>query len=519
MRAGDGGEPARRQHETSGGWTHPTLCGVGLFVSTPRAPTTPMIDGNVLLARGWPKGPLIGRALALYAQQTAAGVPDADALALIDRIHGHPSAITSGEAGFELAQAVVDDRFVPEPVVVRDEPAPFPVWGRDLIDARAVEQMHDAMRLPVTVAGALMPDAHIGYGVPIGGVVALDNAVAPYMVGVDIACRMMLSVYPGNAVAYLDDEPRRDALKAALRRETRFGIGARFTPGDRREHAVLDDTDWSATPLLQSLHDKAHAQLGTSGTGNHFVDAGRLDVGGAGAEALGLEPGVYFAVLTHSGSRGVGATIADRYSKLAREATPLPKELQALAWLGLDTELGQEYWTSMELAGRFASACHHTIHDALGAALGLEPVAAVENHHNFAWRETHEVDGEAREVVVHRKGATPAGDGVLGVVPGSQGHPSYVVRGLGSAASLGSASHGAGRRMGRKHALRVLSRDERDAWLAERGVELLGSGLDEAPQAYKDIDEVLALQADLAEPVAAFRPEVVLMASDGKSEG
>ncbi|WP_420454988.1 RtcB family protein [Rubrivirga sp.] len=481
-----------------------------------------MIDGHTLLARGWPSGPLIGRALALAESQQAAGLPESDVLALLDLVHADPVAILAGQPGFELAQAIAEDRRAPEAPVVRNAPGDFPIWGRELIDDGAVRQMHDAMRLPVTVAGALMPDAHIGYGVPIGGVVALDNAVAPYMVGVDIACRMMLSVYPADALAYLGD--RRDALKRAMRGETRFGIGARFKPGDRRQHAVLDDPDWDATPLLQSLKDKAAAQLGTSGTGNHFVDAGRLDVGPEGAAALAIPEGEYLAVLTHSGSRGVGATIADRYSKRARTETPLPRELQALAWLGLDTELGQEYWTSMELAGRFASACHHTIHDALAAALGVERVAHVENHHNFAWRETHEVEGadgqpSVREVVVHRKGATPAGDGVLGVVPGSQGHPSYVVRGLGAAASLSSASHGAGRQMGRKQAIRTLDRAERDAWLEAAGVELLGSGMDEAPQAYKDIDEVLALQADLAVPVARFDPEVVLMASDGKSEG
>jgi tRNA-splicing ligase RtcB len=477
------------------------------------------VTGATLLERGWPEGPLIGQALALHTALVADGIGSGDALGLLDKIHDDPSSITAGEAGFDLAQAVIEDRRVPEPPTVRAEPLGAPIWGESLIDPQAIRQLQDAMRLPVTVAGALMPDAHVGYGVPIGGVVALDNAVAPYMVGVDIACRMMLSVFPTDALGYLDDETKRDALRTALRQETRFGIGARFAPGQRRKHDVLDDPDWTATPFLSGLKDKAHAQLGTSGTGNHFVDAGRIEIGAAGAEALGVEPGAYFAILTHSGSRGVGAVIADRYSKLARETTPLPKELQALAWLGLDTELGQEYWTSMNLAGRFASACHHTIHEALAEALGLEAVAQVENHHNFAWKETHEIDGEVREVVVHRKGATPAGEGVLGVVHGSQGHPSYVVRGLGSAASLGSASHGAGRQMGRKHAIRTIPREARDAWLRERGVELLAGGLDEAPQAYKDIDEVLALQSDLAEPVAAFRPEVVLMASDGKSEG
>ncbi|MEM1057275.1 MAG: RtcB family protein [Bacteroidota bacterium] len=478
-----------------------------------------MINGHTLLARGWPSGPLIGQALALANAQIADGLPEADVLALLDRIHADPEAILAGQPGFDLAQALAEDRRQPEPPEVRDQPLDVPIWGRELIHSAAIRQMHDAMRLPVTVAGALMPDAHVGYGVPIGGVVALEGAVAPYMVGVDIACRMMLSVYPADDLAYLDETPRRDLLKTAMREESRFGIGARFAPGARRSHAVLDDPDWSATSLLKNLKDKAHSQLGTSGTGNHFVDAGRLAVDAAGAEALGIEEGTYLAILTHSGSRGVGATIANRYSKLAREETPLPKQLQALAWLGLDTELGQEYWLSMNLAGRFASACHHTLHDALADALGIEPVAQVENHHNFAWKETHVIDGAERQVVVHRKGATPAGEGVLGVVPGSQGHPSYVVRGKGSAPSLHSASHGAGRQMGRRQAVRTIPKRERNEWLAARGVELLGSGMDEAPQAYKDIDEVLALQSDLAQPIARFDPEIVLMASDGKSEG
>ena len=478
-----------------------------------------MINGTILLERGWPSGPLIGQALALATSLTASGLSEADALATLARIHDDPASVLAGQPGFELAEALVVSRRQPERPEIRETPLDVPIWGRELIDTAAIRQMHDAMRLPVTVAGALMPDAHVGYGVPIGGVVALENAVAPYMVGVDIACRMMLSVYPERALRYLDKPRKRDRLKRAMQEESRFGIGARFLPGARRQHDVLDDPAWSATRFLSGLKDKAHVQLGTSGTGNHFVDAGRLDVDAAGAAALGIDEGTYFALLTHSGSRGVGATIANRYSKLAREETPLPRQLQALAWLGLDTELGQEYWTSMNLAGRYASACHHTLHDALADALGLEPVATVENHHNFAWIETHQIDGEDRDVVVHRKGATPAGEGVLGVIPGSQGHPSYVVRGLGASASLASASHGAGRQMGRKQAIRSIPKVKRDTWLRERGVELLAGGMDEAPQAYKDIDEVLALQSDLAEPIAAFQPEVVLMASDGKSEG
>ena len=346
-----------------------------------------MINGTTLIERGWPEGPLVGDALALARELLGEGLGETDVQALLDRALTNPEAILAGEAGHDLAQAVLAERKRAVPPDVRDTPLEAPIWGRELIDPQAIRQLEDAMRLPVTVAGALMPDAHVGYGIPIGGVVALEGAVSPYAVGVDIACRMMLTVYPEDATTYLDDDVRRERLRKALRRETRFGIGAKFGPRERRRHDVLDDADWDATPLLRGLKDKAHAQLGTSGTGNHFVDVGRLRVAGAGAEALGIEPGTYLAVLSHSGSRGVGATIASRYSKVAREVTPLPKKLQALAWLGLDTELGQEYWTSMNLAGRFASACHHTLHDALGAALGLERVAEVENHHNYCVRD------------------------------------------------------------------------------------------------------------------------------------
>ena len=475
-----------------------------------------MITGSTLLQQGWPEGPLIGGALAVARALSGRGLDDETIAAALHRILDDPAAVAAGEPGFDLAQALLESRRQPVRPEVRDTPLDAPIWGRDLIDPAAIDQLRDAMRLPVTVAGALMPDAHVGYGIPIGGVVALDNAVAPYMVGVDIACRMMMSVYPAEDGAYLDDPARRDTLREALHGETRFGIGANFKPGERRRHAVLDDPDWDATPLLRGLKDKAHAQLGTSGTGNHFVDVGRLTLDDAGAAALNLPgAGGYFAVLSHSGSRGVGATIADRYSKLAREATPLPDKLRHLAWLGLDSDLGREYWLSMNLAGRFASACHHTLHEALAAALGIERLSHVENHHNFAWKEEH----DGRPVIVHRKGATPAHDGTLGIIPGSQGHPSYIVRGRGEPSSLNSASHGAGRQMSRTAAIKAIPPQDRDAWLRERGIELLAGGMDEAPQAYKDIDEVLALQRDLAEPIASFRPEVVLMAGDGKSEG
>ncbi len=390
---------------------------------------------------------------------------------------------------------------------IRAEPLPYAVFGAEHIDAGSRAQMDNAMRLPVSVAGALMPDAHVGYGLPIGGVLATEGAVIPYAVGVDIACRMRLSVF-ADPPALLNQQQGR--FEKVLREQTRFGAGAEWKPP--REDPILDDPDWQATPLLRHLREaKGIPQLGTSGSGNHFVEFGELDVLVFDPK-LGLQPGTYLALLSHSGSRGVGYQIADHYSKLARSLHPeLDKELAHLAWLDMSSAPGQEYWLAMNLAGRFAAANHRVIHRQIAKAAGLDVLATVENHHNFAWEE---VLSDGRRVYVHRKGATPAGKGELGVIPGTMGDAGYVVRGKGNPASLNSASHGAGRQMSRNEAFKSITKQMRDTYLRERGVKLLGGGLDEAPQVYKRIDEVIAAQHDLVEVVARFQPRLVMMTDD-----
>jgi tRNA-splicing ligase RtcB (3'-phosphate/5'-hydroxy nucleic acid ligase) len=353
-----------------------------------------------------------------------------------------------------------------------------------------------------------MPDAHVGYGLPIGGVLATADAVIPYAVGVDIACRMRLSLY--------EDSPeiltRRTAeLQKALLERTRFGMGEEWERADRPTHAVLDDPAWEETHLLKSLKPKAQSQLGTSGTGNHFVEWGVFRLY-ADDETLGLKAGEYTALLSHSGSRGVGFKIANTYSDLAMRLHPaLEKSVRHLAWLPLASEPGEEYWRAMELAGRFASANHAVIHQRVASAAGVKAVSHVENFHNFAWRETL-ADGSS--AIVHRKGATPAADGVLGIVPGSMGDSGYVVRGRGDVHSLNSASHGAGRRMSRRAALNSITKTARDTYLRERGVTLLGGAIDESPQAYKDVESVIAAQLDLVEVIGKFTPRVVRMADE-----
>jgi tRNA-splicing ligase RtcB len=398
---------------------------------------------------------------------------------------------------------------------LRDQPLEYRIWGEQLIDNEAREQMNSAMRLPISVAGALMPDAHVGYGLPIGGVLAVENAVIPYAVGVDIACRMRLSIFPVSPIMIGQKEGQ---FKKALMEQTRFGMGAKWQPNERADHDVLDDPDWEATKYLGSLKDKAYEQLGTSGTGNHFVEWGAFTIE-KDVPDLGLKAGSYLALLSHSGSRGVGFNIANHYSNLAMEMNPaLDKSVRHLAWFSLDSHEGQEYWLSMQLAGKFASANHEVIHQRIAKAMGLKPAATIENHHNFAWKEKLPApigyESPERDVLVHRKGATPAGKGVLGIIPGSMGDAGYVVRGKGNVESINSASHGAGRAMSRKKALNTITKTERDRYLKERGVTLLGAGIDESPQAYKSIEDVIGAQKDLVEIVGKFTPRIVRMADE-----
>lgn len=387
--------------------------------------------------------------------------------------------------------------------VPRSEPAPYRRWGTTDMDPQAIRQMEQACQLPPAVVGALMPDAHVGYGLPIGGVLATDQVVIPYAVGMDIACRMKLSVLdmPVNDIRACE----RHLIKV-LEKATRFGVGAEFKPA--RNHPVMDE-DWSLSPVTLRCRDKARSQLGTSGSGNHFVEFGRLTLD---RDQFGLKAGEYCALLSHSGSRGTGGQVATYYSKLALKLHPeLPHELGQLAWLDLESDPGREYWLAMELMGRYAAANHELIHREVVRLLNAAVLAGVENHHNFAWRENH----FGRDLIVHRKGATPAGVGVIGIIPGSMATPGYVVRGRGVVESLNSAAHGAGRRMSRSATRKNYTWAEGRRFLEEHEVTLISAGLDEVPMGYKDIESVMAAQSDLVEIVARFDPRLVKMAPEG----
>ncbi len=391
---------------------------------------------------------------------------------------------------------------------VRNKPVAYQQWGEGLED-EAVMQMERACLLPVSVAGALMPDAHVGYGLPIGGVLATENAVIPYAVGVDIACRMKMTVLD---IPLRDLERHQDRLTRAIEAETRFGVGAAFK--HRRTHEVMD-ADWSVSPVTKQNKDRAWSQLGTSGSGNHFVEFGIFTAHGP---IRNLESGSYVALLSHSGSRGTGAAVCDYYSKLAlaRRQAELPRELLRLAWLPLDSEEGREYWNAMELMGRYAAANHACIHRHIARHLEAEVLLDLENHHNFAWKEKHVIGGVEREVIVHRKGATPAGAGVMGIIPGSMAAPGFVVSGKGQPESLNSASHGAGRAMSRKAANEKFNWKDVQRFLQQQGVTLISAGLDEAPMAYKNIRDVMAAQKDLVTVLGEFMPKLVKMAPSGE---
>jgi tRNA-splicing ligase RtcB len=475
------------------------------------------ITGRDLLEHGWQPGPVMGAALDVAKQlQREDGGTKQEILARLAQVRAAPFDYQADPVFGILAARLIAlelsaQRQTP---MLRDTPIPYRVWGHDF-EPVTLQQMDNAAFLPISHLGALMPDGHPGYGLPIGGVLATKNSVIPYGVGMDIACRLRLSIF-NETPDMLKAE--RDRLRKALIFNTRFGIGSRdgeWQPHARRFHPVLDDPRWEEVPFLERQHDLAVRQLGTSGTSNHFAEWAALTVLEDVVE-LGLTAGdTRLCFVTHSGSRGVGANIAREYTRIAKATHPgLPKKYQELAWLDLDTEAGMEYWTAMQLAGEFASANHQTIHQTVIAAAGLEVAAFVENHHNFAWEEEH----FGQTLIIHRKGATPAAAGVLGVVPGTMADRGYIVRGLGNKDALNSSSHGAGRPRSRTASKQMITRHQRDSYLRQRGVELLNpeAGVDEAPQAYKDPVAVMAQQTDLVRPVATFMPLMVMMASDKK---
>ena len=461
------------------------------------------LSGDDLIQIGFSEGRALGLALEVMDQHFS-HLENSQKIRLLEKVILNPREFTSEPFLSPVANELLRMEAGPRPLNV--SALPYTIYGAEAIEEGALLQMETAMKLPVTVGGALMPDAHQGYGLPIGGVLATRNSVIPYGVGVDIGCRMCMTLYD-IPVSALDD--KKDELRKMLVNNTKFGFATFKNPKD---HEVLENAAFREISVVKDLKDKAWQQLGSSGGGNHFVEFGIVDITDEINE-YNLAPGKYLALLSHSGSRGFGANIARHYTKVAMEHCQLPPEARHLAWLDLDTEAGEEYWIAMNVAGDYASACHHQIHARMAITLGETPLARIENHHNFAWKEK---DLLGNDIIVHRKGATPAGNGVLGIIPGSMATPGFIVRGKGIAASLNSASHGAGRTMSRTKAKQVIPPRDVKAFLDQAGVDVIGAGLDEAPMAYKNIHQVMDFQKELVHVHGTFMPKIVRMCGDDR---
>ena len=465
------------------------------------------ITGHDLIRIGFFEGKSIG--LALIAIDTYKGKSKTNKLEILARVVKNPSFYIGHKNLGPLAQSIIDQKQETTQTKLSPVVKSYKVYGRPYIEIGAINQMDQAMKLPVSIAGALMADAHYGYGLPIGGVLATKDAIIPYGVGVDIGCRMSLSIYDISPTLL---EKKTYDLQKMLIDNTKFGKAVFERP---LEHPIMDRIEFQSERLLKSLKDTAYRQLGSSGGGNHFVELGIVTITEADQQ-INVPKGNYLGVLSHSGSRGMGAKVAEHYTQLAKKICSLPKEVVHLAWLDTLSQEGQEYWNAMNLAGDYASACHHQIHKRFSIALGENPIAKVENHHNFAWKE---IGPNGEELIVHRKGATPARKGVLGIIPGSMTAPGFIVRGKGHPPSLSSASHGAGRVMSRSKAKTELSKKDVAKYIKDSGVTLIGAGLDEAPMAYKNINEVMNQQKELVDVIGSFTPKIVRMCGDEKMLG
>ncbi|MDH2384701.1 RtcB family protein [Bradyrhizobium sp. CER78] len=370
--------------------------------------------------------------------------------------------------------------------------APLQVFGEH--DAATIKQMRNCMAVGNVVSGVICADGHLGYAQPVGGVIAYEKQISISGVGFDIGC--------GNMAARLD--VRFDDIRATVPTIIRdvakvisFGIGRKNV--EKVEHALFDDSDAWRESDMEAYRQKAVGQLGTVGSGNHYVDLMRDEAG-------------FVWIGVHFGSRGLGHTSATRYLKAAggKDGMNVPPAI-----VDEDSELGRRYIAAMQLAGRYSYAGREWVVDRVRQIIGGKVTESVHNHHNYAWRETH----DGKELWVVRKGATPAFPGQRGFVGGSMGDDAVILEGVDSPeakASLYSTVHGAGRLFGRNEAKRRFTREEMDRWLTERGVTLVGADLDESPMAYRCLPEVLAQHAGTVKVLHTLRPFAVAMAGEGE---
>jgi tRNA-splicing ligase RtcB len=383
-----------------------------------------------------------------------------------------------------------------------------------------VAQLHDVASR--AERAALMADGHVGYVMPIGGVAAYDNQVSVVGVGFDIACgnaaiRTDLTLHGTPGLA-----DRLPAIADEIQDVVSFGIGRKNRSDDAPvDHPLFASDAWSALPgnVAGNLRDKARAQLGTVGSGNHYVDV-FVD------EHDAIWVGVHF------GSRGFGHTVASGFLAVSQGEKWGARVPEREVLLGLGQPMGQDYWALMSLAGEYAYAGREWVARKVVSLLGGRELELVHNHHNFAWQETH----GGRELIVVRKGATPAFPGQKGFIGGSMGDDAVIVRGTEKSdpeireaqrRALFSTVHGAGRVMSRTQAAGkrkwrtgkvisrgAISREMMQAWIRDKGVILRGGGLDESPHVYRRLPEVLQAQEGTIEVLHRLRPLIVVMAGE-----
>src|ERR1044071_641088 len=296
------------------------------------------LTGKQLRSIGYPEGPVISIAMDVMEKNYKRNSVD-HALKVFQNVLEEPVAFMNDEILGKIANELIARQKKQEANIDLNTPGvPYNIFGGEFIEEGALTQMNQAARLPVSIAGALMPDAHHGYGLPIGGVLATENAVIPYGVGVDIGCRMCLSIFD---IDPKDLELRESYFTRELNEATLFGAGREFKKAT--DHEVLYRTEFREIGVLRSLRDKAASQLGSSGSGNHFVEFGMVEINEKD-NTLGIEAGKYLGLLSHSGSRAIGATVANHFTRLAKEKRRLPHEASNLAWFALDEAEGVEYW-------------------------------------------------------------------------------------------------------------------------------------------------------------------------------
>lgn len=374
-------------------------------------------------------------------------------------------------------------------------------------DGATVAQMHECMKTGNALMGVLCADGHLGYAQPVGGVIAYQDQISVSGVGFDIACGNLAVRTDVPFHAVMD---RADELLAEIRKHISFGVGR--VNNERVEHAVLDDDEAWKLSGVGEFRDLAASQLGTVGSGNHYVDL-MVDVTGIDNPSFGInfeDRSIWIGI--HFGSRGLGHKTATKFLKLGGGKDGMHV---APTVLDVNSDLGRQYIAAMQLAGRYAYAGREWVAQRVLKIIGGRALFEVHNHHNFAWHEEH--DGPPVWVV--RKGATPAFPGQLGFVGGSMGDDAVILEGVESEASrnaLYSTVHGAGRLFGRKEAKRRFTREEMDAWLKERRVHVSGGDLDESPMAYRRLPDVLAHHHDMVRVKHTLRPFAVAMAGAGE---